>query len=68
MRTGAGLFDVSHMGEFEVTGPDRNAFVNYHPQRRRRARLGRRSVLGDLNAGRHHHRRLHWSIASMTRS
>ena len=27
-RTGAGIFDVSHMGEFEVTGPDRNAFVN----------------------------------------
>ena len=23
-----GIFDVSHMGEFEVTGPDRNAFVN----------------------------------------
>lgn len=28
VRTGAGLFDVCHMGEFEVTGPDRNAFVN----------------------------------------
>jgi aminomethyltransferase len=28
VRTGAGVFDVSHMGEFEVTGPDRNAFVN----------------------------------------
>ncbi|HEY9015304.1 MAG TPA: glycine cleavage system aminomethyltransferase GcvT, partial [Gemmatimonadales bacterium] len=28
VRTGAGLFDVSHMGEFEITGPDRNAFVN----------------------------------------
>src|SRR5262249_22739126 len=26
--TGLGVFDVSHMGEFEVTGPDRNAFVN----------------------------------------
>ena len=23
-----GVFDVSHMGEFEITGPDRNAFVN----------------------------------------
>jgi len=22
------VFDVSHMGEFEITGPDRNAFVN----------------------------------------
>ena len=28
VRTGTGIFDVSHMGEFEVTGPDRNAFVN----------------------------------------
>jgi len=27
VRTGAGIFDVCHMGEFEVTGPDRNAFV-----------------------------------------
>jgi aminomethyltransferase len=27
VRETAGLFDVSHMGEFEVTGPDRNAFV-----------------------------------------
>ncbi len=28
VRTGLGVFDVSHMGEFEVTGPDRNGFVN----------------------------------------
>lgn len=27
VREGVGIFDVSHMGEFEVTGPDRNAFV-----------------------------------------
>ena len=27
-RTRAGLFDVSHMGEIEVTGPDAIAFVN----------------------------------------
>ena len=27
VRTAVGVFDVSHMGEFEVTGPDRNAFV-----------------------------------------
>ncbi len=27
VRADAGIFDVSHMGEFEVTGPDRNAFV-----------------------------------------
>jgi aminomethyltransferase len=28
VRTEVGMFDVSHMGEFEVTGADRNAFVN----------------------------------------
>jgi aminomethyltransferase len=28
VREGVGIFDVCHMGEFEVTGPDRNAFVN----------------------------------------
>ena len=28
VRIGAGIFDVSHMGEFEITGPDRNALVN----------------------------------------
>jgi aminomethyltransferase len=28
VRSGVGIFDVSHMGEFEITGPDRNAFVN----------------------------------------
>jgi aminomethyltransferase len=28
VRTGAGIFDVSHMGEFEISGPDRNAFVS----------------------------------------
>lgn len=27
VREQVGVFDVSHMGEFEVTGPDRNAFV-----------------------------------------
>jgi len=27
VRETVGIFDVSHMGEFEVTGPDRNAFV-----------------------------------------
>src|SRR5438128_1363490 len=26
VREAVGIFDVSHMGEFEVTGPDRNAF------------------------------------------
>jgi aminomethyltransferase len=28
VRSSVGIFDVSHMGEFEITGPDRNAFVN----------------------------------------
>lgn len=28
VRSNVGIFDVSHMGEIEVTGPDRNAFVN----------------------------------------
>jgi aminomethyltransferase len=27
VRTGVGVFDVSHMGEFQVTGPDALAFV-----------------------------------------
>ncbi|HJU91012.1 MAG TPA: glycine cleavage system aminomethyltransferase GcvT [Gemmatimonadaceae bacterium] len=29
VREKAGLFDVSHMGEFDVRGPDAMAFVNY---------------------------------------
>src|SRR6188474_1938687 len=28
VRTDVGIFDVSHMGEFEITGPDCNTFVN----------------------------------------
>jgi len=28
VRENVGIFDVCHMGEFEITGPDRNAFVN----------------------------------------
>jgi aminomethyltransferase len=28
VRNSCGVFDVSHMGEFEFTGPDRNAWVN----------------------------------------
>jgi len=27
VREDVGVFDVSHMGEFEISGPDRNAFV-----------------------------------------
>ena len=29
VRRGAGLFDVTHMGEFDITGPDALAFVSY---------------------------------------
>ena len=29
VRNAIGVFDVSHMGEFYVTGPDREAFVDY---------------------------------------
>jgi aminomethyltransferase len=29
VRTAAGLFDISHMGEFEVSGPDALAFLQY---------------------------------------
>jgi len=29
VRKGAGLFDVTHMGEFEITGKDALAFVSY---------------------------------------
>jgi len=29
VRTGAGVFDVSHMGEFEVRGPDAGRFVDH---------------------------------------
>ncbi len=29
VRAGVGVFDVSHMGEFEITGADRDRFVNH---------------------------------------
>src|SRR5437764_1964863 len=29
VRTHAGLFDVSHMGEFKIEGPDAQAFLQY---------------------------------------
>ncbi|MEO0206296.1 MAG: glycine cleavage system aminomethyltransferase GcvT [candidate division WOR-3 bacterium] len=29
VRTGVGVFDVSHMGEIEITGPERIQFANY---------------------------------------
>jgi glycine cleavage system aminomethyltransferase T len=28
VRAGVGLFDISHIGEFEITGPDGTAFLN----------------------------------------
>src|SRR5439155_25368850 len=27
VRVGVGVFDISHMGEFEITGPDRTGLV-----------------------------------------
>ena len=60
VRSGVGIFDVSHMGEFEITGPDRNAFVNrvttndVSP-----ARAGPGAVLGAAHARGHLRRRLH---------
>ncbi len=29
VRNGVGVFDVSHMGEIEITGPERREFANY---------------------------------------
>ena len=29
VRTACGLFDLSHMGEIRVTGPDAGAFLDY---------------------------------------
>lgn len=29
VRTGAGLFDLGHMGQLEVAGPDAAAFLDY---------------------------------------
>src|SRR5881396_2864691 len=45
VREAVGVFDVSHMGEFEVTGPDRNAFVQ-------RATMLGRCARGRLNTRR----------------
>lgn len=43
VRTAAGLFDISHMAEFLVTGPDAGAFLDY-------ALAGRLSGLADDQA------------------
>jgi aminomethyltransferase len=43
VRTAAGLFDISHMAEFLVEGPDAGAFLDY-------ALAGRLSVLADDQA------------------
>ena len=46
MRTGAGVFDVSHMGEIETSGPRRRGVPPAHPlQRRHEDRRARRPVL-----------------------
>jgi aminomethyltransferase len=43
VRTAAGLFDISHMAEFLVEGPDAGAFLDY-------ALAGRLSTLADDQA------------------
>ena len=58
MRTGAGVFDVSHMGEIETSGPRRRALPPAAPlERRHEDRRGRRAVLGALPRGRRRARR-----------
>ena len=60
VRKSAGLFDLSHMGEVWVTGPDAAAFLDYALVGQD-LRDGRRQgqVLADLQRGRRHHRRPH---------
>ena len=41
VRTHAGIFDVSHMGEIETTGPGRRGVPAADPLQRRRARSPR---------------------------
>ena len=58
VRTGAGVFDVSHMGEIETSGPDAEALPAAAAlQRRDQARRARRPVLGALPRGRRRARR-----------
>ena len=45
VRSAAGIFDVSHMGEVETRGPDATRFLQHvRHQRRREARGRRRAV------------------------
>ena len=58
VRTHAGMFDVSHMGEVEVEGPGALALPAAGAlQRRRRDRARRRPVLLPVQRGRRRHRR-----------
>ena len=57
VRKAAGLFDLSHMGEVWVTGPDSRRVPGLRPggqALRRRGRQGQ--VLADLQPRRRHHR------------
>ncbi len=57
VRNGAGLFDLSHMGEVEITGPEAAQFLDYAAGGKdfRNAR-GQGEVLADLRRRRRHHR------------
>ena len=60
MRAAAGLFDLSHMGELWVSGPDAAAgLAAALVTRPRPARRRPRPLLDDLRPGRRHHRRPH---------
>ena len=60
VRKSAGLFDLSHMGEVWVTGPDAAAFLDYALVGKISAMADRQGqVLADLQRGRRHHRRPH---------
>ena len=58
VRTAAGLFDVSHMGEIETRGPRAAEFLRHLlDQRHREGRPGRRAVLAPVPRGRRRARR-----------
>ena len=67
---GAGMFDVSHMGEIETSGPAGRGVPAAHPlQRRHEDRRARRPVLGALPRGRRRARRpLHLPARATTAS
>ena len=58
VRTGAGMFDVSHMGEIETSGPQAEELPSAAAlERRHEDRRARRPVLGALPRGRRRARR-----------